>query len=398
MGADRSAALALPALLLAVFDDVDIDRVAVEEALRYSAASLFDEVRLSFAEGAARVWPSACGVVDRRGRCRHEVLWSTVPEGLRDCRWGPWKQGRRLPKPLNGPYEKKLRKVDTKDLRLNRLVAPLVEAADAVRSESCVATAARSLLDALLEAHRRSADHWASEGYGEYGPIGGHRPMVARALIELAASGDAAPLRGHVRAFTSNARALDQLLRDLAVVFTYDATLRRESLLVTWREVMQTSLDAIDEGANFFDDDHWSEYAVTGLIPAPEIEISDTDIDATLRMARKGWIDPDGIADLVTRWLPIGRREPKSVDGVTRLAFCANEDWQATRGLVWVEDVIDGQYAAIARRCWHLTDWLESVRASGKLNVEGTARWRRIVDGLAAAGDGRAVRLQQSEE
>jgi hypothetical protein len=44
-----------------------------------------------------------------------------------------------------------------------------------------------------------------------------------------------------------------------------------------------------------------------------------------------------------------------------------------------------------------LTRWLEEIRAALPDNA-GAARWRSIVNGLAAASDYRAARLQQAEE
>jgi hypothetical protein len=400
LGADRSAAVALPTLLLPAFDEVGLDREAIEEALGHVAGSLFDEVRTGFVLGAARVWPSACGVVSSDGRCRHEVLWAASLEGLRDSKLGPWNHEaqRRLVDPLDGPYEETLPQVAADDLRLNRLVAPLVATADAALSGSCVAPEARRLLDVLMEAHRRSSDHWATEGYGGYGAAPDEqRPSTVRVLVALAVADDRGPLRDYVRAFSSNARALERLLHDLHVLFTYDEVLRSH-LTTIWREVMVTALDAADAGADFAHARHWGDDAVGGLLPVPQITMSDSDADATIGHAQREWLAPDDISDLMERWLLLARREPKSVDAVTRLARCAPPDWQATTALEWIERVIDARYDLVAGRCWYLTEWLERVRASGIPNTESTARWRRIVDGLAAAGDDRAARLQQAEE
>ena len=154
----------------------------------------------------------------------------------------------------------------------------------------------------------------------------------------------------------------------------------------------------MEAGADLHGSHHHTGTAVAQLLPVPQINISDTDPDATLERARQSWVAPDAIADLVTRWLPFARREPDAVDAVVQLAYCTSPLWQATTGLVWVEEVIDRDYAAVARRCWFLTSWLQTVRASRQLDAEGMARWRRIVDGLAAEGDSRAVPLQQAEE
>ncbi|MCW2898260.1 MAG: hypothetical protein JWO67_525, partial [Streptosporangiaceae bacterium] len=62
------------------------------------------------------------------------------------------------------------------------------------------------------------------------------------------------------------------------------------------------------------------------------------------------------------------------------------------------EQVIDGRYDAFAKRCWYLADWLSALREAGLGTPDDTARWRRLIDGLAAAGDQRAAELQRLEE
>ncbi|WP_328617300.1 hypothetical protein OHS18_13760 [Amycolatopsis sp. NBC_00355] len=71
--------------------------------------------------------------------------------------------------------------------------------------------------------------------------------------------------------------------------------------------------------------------------------------------------------------------------------------WQFTAALDWVEQVVDGRYDIFANRSWFLTDWLGLLRDAGLGVTDGTG-WRRLVDGLAAAGDRRAVELQRLEE
>ena len=61
MGADRSAAAALPALLLPEFDHVRPGVSALDEALRHTGASVADEVRMIFAHASAGVWAASCG-------------------------------------------------------------------------------------------------------------------------------------------------------------------------------------------------------------------------------------------------------------------------------------------------------------------------------------------------
>ncbi|WIY05604.1 hypothetical protein QRX60_17765 [Amycolatopsis mongoliensis] len=396
-GADRSAAVALPALLLPAFDHILLNRQGIEEALLASATSLFDEVRAVFALGVGPIWSAPCTPNPPAETCRHQLAWAAVEQGLRDCRLGGWDQAtqQRLTDPLDPPYETTLPAVPTELLLVNRLTAPLVSAATAARSGSCIAATAAQLRDVLFDAHRRATDHWATKGYGRH--HNRHRDRVVRVLIETAVNGDLTPLVSYVRAFTTNAQALDELLDDLRQLFTYDDALRT-SLLPVWRLVMTTALDALKSGASLPGRHHWRESALAGLLPTPQIGISDTNPAATLERVRARWLDPDDIADLAVRWLKLARGESKAVDAVADLANCSPPAWQATTGLTWAEDAINGDYAAIAGRCWVLPEWLKTVHGSGQLDVQGIARWHRLVDGLAAYGDHRAVKLQQRVE
>ncbi|MFC4859199.1 hypothetical protein [Actinophytocola glycyrrhizae] len=394
-GADRSAAAALPALLLPVFDHVPLNWQGVEDALLASATSLFDEVRAAFAVGVEPIWSAPCTPSPPAQTCRHQLAWAAVQQGLRDCRLGGWDQAtqQRLTNPLEPPYEATLPTVPTDVLLVNRLTAPLVAAAAAARNGNCVADEATRLRDVLFDVHRRGTDHWATKGYDRL--HNRHRDRVVRVLVETVIGGDPTPLASYVGAFTTNAPALDALLHDLRELFTYDDTLRT-SLLPVWRLVMTTALDALESGATLPGRHHWRDSALAELLPTPQFAISDANPMATLDRARADWLDPDDIADLATRWLKLARGEPKAVDAVTDLANCATPAWQATTGLAWAEDAINGNYAAIAGRCWHLPEWLEHV--AGQLDVQGVARWHRLVDGLATHGDYRAVKLQQTVE
>jgi hypothetical protein len=282
----------------------------------------------------------------------------------------------------------------TEDLLANRLVPPLAAAA-AARTTACIASEAEDLLTVLLEAHRRGSDHWAREGYS--GHEDRQRQVIARVLVTLTIDGVTEPLTEHVRQFAHNANALHALLDDLAMLFTYEDALRPH-LGEVWRHAMTAALDAIDAGAGLLDDDHWVDWAVAALLPTPHLNAGDADPDTTLRRARDAWVSPESITDLVVRWLPLARCEPKAADAIATLAKCGPMPWQFTTALDWVEQVVDGRYDILANRSWFLTDWLGLLREAGLSVPEGTTRWRRLVDGLAAAGDRQAVELQRLEE
>jgi hypothetical protein len=397
IGADRSAAAALPLLLLPALSEAGTDPAELSEALQRCATSAPDEVRIIFSQAAAPVWAAPCHPVTPSGPCCHQQLWAAAIQGLRDCQLGDWSQTaqRQLIAPVEEPFGEALAAIPTSQLLLNRLTSPLITAAAAAHSPSCAAGDARALLSALLPAHQRATLHWAKEGYSH--PGNQHGPAAARTLAELAASGDTGPLTDHVRALTADTGALATFLHDLATEFTYNQDLR-PALATTWRPVMTAALDELERDPGLLDDDHWTGTVLGGLLPRPDLRVDDTDPDSTLKSAQETWPHPGEFADLVTRWLPIARGYPGAADGLVRLARCAPPSWQASTGLTWAEDLIADDYPAIASRSFHLPTWLGEIRPAIQSDTGATARWRRIVDGLAAAGDGRAARLQQAEE
>lgn len=159
---------------------------------------------------------------------------------------------------------------------------------------------------------------------------------------------------------------------------------------------MESALQVLEVGGGD-PSGHWFDAALGQLLPTPQLEVSDADPDATLERARADWLDPEQIADLVMRWIVLARGWPDTVDALSKLARCAAPTWQSSTGLIWMEELVDGGFTAIAGRCWHLTNWLGAVRGFG-LEGDARARWRRLVDGLAATGDGLAAALQRAEE
>jgi hypothetical protein len=83
---------------------------------------------------------------------------------------------------------------------------------------------------------------------------------------------------------------------------------------------------------------------------------------------------------------------------VIKFAKSAPLQWQTTTALTWIESIIDGRYDLIANHLWLLEEWLTELRNSGVVVGDTKSRYHRIVDGLAAASDRAAVRLQQLDE
>ena len=346
-----------------------------------------------FAHAAAPVWTGPCGPGGTA--CRHQVLWSAVLGGLRDCQLGAWNQTaqRQLIEPLAEPFDQALPHVPTERLLVNRLTSPLIAAADAARSGTCVAQQASCILDVLLTAHRRGAVHWAEKNYGPPGDE--HGAAIARVLAEMAATGSTQPPPGVSGASPGKARTF--WLSCSTTWPSRSPITLRQALPAAWQPVMEAALDEMAATSDLPADRHWSPRALAGLIPAPESDLADADPDTSVKHARKSWPAPDTFSDLIKRWLPTARSQPEAADALIKLGWCTSPAWQATSGLHWVEELIDGNFAAVAGRCYYLTRWLGDLRPILPGDT-GTARWRRVVDGLAAAGDNRLARLQQAEE
>jgi hypothetical protein len=181
------------------------------------------------------------------------------------------------------------------------------------------------------------------------------------------------------------------------VLFTYDDGLS-PSLPAVWPVVMEAALDAIGDGAGLRTGHHWGGLALGSLLPAPDIDVSDTDIDATLARAREAWLHPDVLAGLLDRWTVLARQEPKALDARAQLGKCAPLAWQRDTGLRLAERLIGGGHRIAANRCWYLPDWLGTLHSRDAMTPDQIARWRRLVDRLASAGDHRAADLQRMEE
>ncbi|MEV3952254.1 hypothetical protein AB0K57_32255 [Streptomyces halstedii] len=206
MAAPGSAARAIPSLLLAPFDHLDIAQDRIQQTAT-ALAALPDSIRTLFAVSCAPVWESPCEEeADRDTPCRrHEPLWAAVQAGLGGCRLGPWRSEHRQPEFLPPPYTDTLPAIPATDLLVNRLAMPIA-CTTAARSTTCLAEQATLLLPVLMEAHRNGAGHWMTEGYAGYDSP--ERELIVRAFITLAADGSTEPLTTHLQAFADNANAL----------------------------------------------------------------------------------------------------------------------------------------------------------------------------------------------
>jgi hypothetical protein len=397
MGADRAAAGALPLLLLAPFDPLNLDRELIDNALRALATSVFDEVRGIYVEGSEVLWQASCEVDPVNGVChRHTSAWSAATAGLGDCRLGPWNQEtqRREPDPLLPPFDEVLPTIADDALLVNRLRMPLCCMVDA-RRVPCLRDRVDNLWEPLWDAYRRGVAHWWAQGYDHHQQTK-HEP-IARRMIEIAVDGNRELVAAFIETLALNSNALHLLFDGFATVFTYDDQ-SRQSMPDFWAWALEKALDAVGDGSDLRSERHWFDYMVAALLPTPTPHSWDPNIDNTFARSRENWIQPEDLEGIAQRWLQLARWEPKAVDAVIKFGKSAPRKWQTTVALDWMETIIDGRYDLIANRLYYLEEWLSELRSAGLVRDEVKDQYHRIVDGLAAAGDRAAVRLQQLDE
>ncbi|MCT1830425.1 hypothetical protein [Brevibacterium luteolum] len=397
MSADRAAATSVPLLLLPPFDGLELDLQQVEACLRSLGTSLFDEVRANYVKGTLPVWAAPCDFDADTDSCRrHAPAWTAALAGLIDCGLGSWNLDRssrdheqQLP-----AFHESLHLVSDEDLLVNRLRMPLACMIDA-RNVPCLHDDVAELWGPLWDAHCRGLAYRWREGFDRHAHIT-HEP-IARRMIEVVLDGRHDVVGSHIEALATGSNALHLLFDGFATVFTYDEGLRA-NLVDFWPWALKIALDAIGDETEHLSRQPWFDYLVAALLPTPSPRSVDLDIDRTLAECRVNWIQPAALGELPDQWLRIASGQAKAVDAVVKFAKGASREWQTTVALEWIETIIDGRFDLFANRLWILEEWLADLRSSGAIVGPMRSRYHRIVDGLAAAGDHGAVRLQQLEE
>lgn len=397
MGADRAAAAALPLLLLDTFDNLGLDTARVGNALAALATSLFDEVRAIYVKGCEPLWETSCDVDPTKGVCRrHRPAWSAAAGGLRDCRLGEWSQEtqRREPDPLPPPFDVTLPSVDADAMLVNRLRMPLSVMVDA-RRVPCLQEDVGELWTPLWDSYRRGVAHWWEGGYDHHAQVK-HEPIAQR-MVQVALDDDPSVVETFVSTLAVNSKALHLLFDGFATVFTYSDDLR-PAMSDCWPHALEIALNAVDDGAALRSEHHWFDYMVAALLPTPTPHSWDLDIDGTFARARQNWIRPEELGDLAPRWLQLAKHQPKAVDAVIKFGKCADRAWQTTVALEWIDVIVDHRFDLIANRLYYMEEWFTDLRSANLIQGDVRAAYHRIIDGLAAAGDRAAVRLQQLDE
>lgn len=410
IGGDRSSAAAIPCLLLPPFNEDDPswlddeDLKLVHTALFRLMMSGSGEVRHRGAKGLSRVWSAPCTPGASSGSpCRHKTAFEAVEASVRDCRMGPFdsKAQRRRIRSIEEPPAEVLDGVNPEDLLIGRLVAPLIASSSCASSTCCVSEQAAALRDALLRAHAKGAVHWVGKHF-QLDSNPEVQEEIAECVLAVAGEGNVEALQAYVETLMGEPTALWQFLLEVSRSATYDVASRR-TVRQVWPAVMAHTLTAMEEGRSSLQQTgryghRDRDEAIASLLLRPQVRMNDMDVEATLQQIKGDWLDLDAMEPLIARWLPFAVGIPQCVDSMVGFVDTMHPSTQVSRGLDLILRVVDSQFDKIASHTWLLCEWLEKLRATRLIKGVTLAKFQLLVDGLAAHGDWRAVRLQKSLE
>ena len=389
-GADRSAARALPLLLLplaaqlrALVDgaggSATFERVSTA-GLRLAQA-LVNEVRLHLARGLDHLWATPCV---QEGLCHHQVGWRIATATMRDCALGGWDRetGMRSVVLLDEPIADSLANAPDNSIRPSRLDAAIRALAPAATANICVSTAALVLVKALLNAQSRALIHHKRDNLDERGT---NALVTARALLTLAHNGDDTAVYEHINAYADDSTRLSNLLRGLSAA-AEEAPDRAATARRIWPDVIRYVLDLNDNGHTPFDGRSYGDLALAELLPNPTYETQY--LYRELRGEPITWWDPLAMRSEVEAWLVPAIGNATCVDQLVSFLRVLSPEDQAQLGLPWVAKLVLPSPGNIANRTYLLADWLIEMRAVSDA-VGLSAIWQQVVDDLAVEGDRR---------
>ena len=394
-GADRSAARALPFLLLPQALDVRqglgiTDASAVDELVSLSgvlASAGANEARLAYARALDSVWASPCDTDHLYGRCHHRVALDLVTRSFLDSVVGPWdpEAQRRTIVKLDPPEAASLEGVKGEDLHARQLTPAIRATGSAAISSACCKADAQHALDFLLAAHQRAMLAY-EHGYhhSESDSL-----VAARAALWQATDGRDEVVLEYVGRYLDNARVLAEALQAIAAAAEERADAGDHARRL-WPRIMDLILDAAAAEPRLFTEHTWGDYAESHLIPNAAAAWGHY---LTIELVGEPyqWRDLLSWAPEVDRWLGTITGSRMSIDhlviGVRDLKITD----QAEQGLRWIEQLVRDSGTNCAHT-YTLPEWLHERRAD-LVNADQIARWQRVVDLLVVAGDTRVSDL-----
>jgi len=385
--ADRSAARALPLLLLpvatglrALVDGADgrslHDRAS--NACVDLAGTLSYEIRLHLARGLDALWTTPC---ENQRTCHHETGLRIATETLRDCALGQPDpdDGRRQPAALDEPIAESVAQLSADSIITLRLDAAIRSLAPASIANCCVSADAHALLMVLLDAQRRSLLNASHEFADERGM---HTLIGARALLTLAEHDDDTAVYAYIDAYAGNEFLLGHLLRTLSAA-AEETTGRAAAARRLWPSVMRHVLTLHHSGRARFGSGFIGDMTRAALLPDPSPESEYRYREVQHDPIR--WWDPLALRAEVEEWLAIAEGNATCIDQLIALLSALSPVDQAAIGLPWIARLVLAAPNRVGNRALNLSAWLIDIRAFAT-NASLGAQWQQVVDALVVAG------------
>ncbi len=386
-GADRSAARALPLLLLPVAaglrslvdgtDGRSLYERAANACVNLARVHSY-EVRLHLARSLDALWTTPCA---DKTTCHHETGFRIATETTRDCVLGQWNpdEGRHQLATLQEPITDSLAELRADSIITSRLDAAIRSLAHAATANCCVSANALALLTALLDAQRRTllnAEHDTVDGRGT------HTLVSARALLTLAEHGDDTALYTQLDAYANRAFLLGHLLRTLSAA-AEETTGRAATARRLWPNVMRHVLALHHARRAPFGSGFIGDLTRAALLPdpSPDGEYRYREVeDEPIR-----WWNPLALRAEVEEWLAIAEGNATCVDQLIAFLRALDPPDQAAIGLPWIARLVLADPSRVAAGPLNVSAWLVGVRAFATDAGLG-AQWQQVVDALVVAG------------
>jgi hypothetical protein len=315
------------------------------------------------------------------------VVLDAIKEAIRECRLGGFDhiQQRRVIRPLEDPILEALAATGADDLMIDVVLRPLLVATWLSVQDICCSKEATELRDEMLRAYRRG--YFEEKPYAHHRNPESRRPHVADALFSCAAAGRDDPLIEHVAEVARRPKHLQATCREIAVFLTYSNE-ERQAHERAWSKAFGRAMAIV---GNRSDPD-----GIASLLLHPSPTVAEPAFASVLLDARTRWLPPSTYTAGIDRWIELCAGYGEAVDALVSFAWSCSDDWQRTTALEWLERVIAGRFDRAPRNL--LVEWLKELYGRVSLGGDELRRFRRIVDGLVAAGSWALVELQAGAE
>lgn len=386
VGADRTAAYALPAFLTTnlrgLLEPVgrtvnDVIQGGMALARRGSRES-----RLHLARGCDVVWSAPCYGTP----CIHQTAFDWLLETARAAEIGPWDQDLQgLTRVwIEGDVIGRLAELDGKSVDLDLLVALLRGLGVAASTDHCLRMEAQSALATLLDVQRRALVLHQEEGWST-DHQGSQALTAGRALLQgVAAGGDAQPVLTYLDVVRADDGLLADFLHYLAAAGAQSDALAGAARRV-WPQVVEHALTFANDGGHDpyrgYRRDGWASAA---LLPEPLTWV--TGLYAEVSGPPIDWVEAETLTGLIDSWVPTGSGRTRCADALIALLRRLPAATQATDGIRWLTNVCVQDGKATVRQSFSSNSWLREIRQSAD-ELGTLADWQRLVDMMVVAGN-----------